>query len=82
MDILYVLVPLSLVAMFGVIGVFAWALQNDQFDDLEGEGAYALQLADAPRAPAATDGTDPAAARLAFDADQARVGDAREQSPT
>jgi cbb3-type cytochrome oxidase maturation protein len=56
MEILYVLIPLSLVAMFGVIGVFAWALHNDQFDDLEGEGARALQLPDAPQAGAGRTG--------------------------
>ncbi len=28
MDILYLLVPLSVLAMFGVLGVFAWALHG------------------------------------------------------
>jgi cbb3-type cytochrome oxidase maturation protein len=38
MDILYLLIPLSLLAMFGVLVVFAWALYGGQFEDLEDEG--------------------------------------------
>jgi len=46
MDILYLLVPLSVVAMLGVIGVFGWALHGGQFDDIEAEGQRVLQGAD------------------------------------
>ena len=42
MDILYLLIPLSVVAMLGVLGIFAWALHAGQFDDLERECALAL----------------------------------------
>ena len=42
MDILYLLVPLSVLAMFGVLGVFAWALFRGQFEGLEAEGARVL----------------------------------------
>ena len=35
MDILYLLIPLSLVLVF-LIGVVSWPLGNGQFDDLEG----------------------------------------------
>ena len=38
MDTLYLLIPLSLVAMFGVLGVFAWALYGGQFEELDAEG--------------------------------------------
>jgi cbb3-type cytochrome oxidase maturation protein len=38
MDILFMLIPLSVVLVFAVIGVFAWALNSGQFDDLEREG--------------------------------------------
>ena len=38
MDILFVLIPLSVVLVFAVIGIFAWALNAGQFDDLEREG--------------------------------------------
>ena len=38
MDILYLLIPLSVVLVFLIMGVFAWAIQAGQFDDLEREG--------------------------------------------
>jgi len=38
MDILYLLIPLSLVLVFMIAGVFWWSLKNGQFDDLEGPG--------------------------------------------
>ncbi len=47
MDILFVLIPLSVVLVFAVIGIFAWALNAGQFDDLEREGERILG-ADAP----------------------------------
>ena len=42
MDILYLLVPLSVMAMLGVLGVFAWALHRGQFENLSGEGERIL----------------------------------------
>lgn len=36
MDILYLLIPLSLVLVFLIGGVFWWALRSGQFEDLEG----------------------------------------------
>jgi cbb3-type cytochrome oxidase maturation protein len=38
MDILYLLIPMSVVLAFLVLGVFAWAVKAGQFDDLEREG--------------------------------------------
>lgn len=38
MDILFMLIPLSVLLVFAVIGIFAWALNAGQFDDLEREG--------------------------------------------
>lgn len=38
MDILYLLVPLSLVLVFLIGGIFWWSLRNGQYDDLEGPG--------------------------------------------
>lgn len=38
MDVLYLLVPLSIVLVFVVIGLFWWALQAGQFDNIEREG--------------------------------------------
>jgi cbb3-type cytochrome oxidase maturation protein len=42
MDILYLLVPLSVLLVFALMAVFAWALQSSQFDDLQREGARIL----------------------------------------
>ena len=36
MEILYLLVPLSLVLVFAIGAAFWWALERGQFDDLEG----------------------------------------------
>ena len=36
MDIVYLLVPLSVVLVFLIGAVFWWALRRGQFDDLEG----------------------------------------------
>ncbi len=48
MDIVYLLVPLSLVLVF-VIGVVFWfALRSGQFDDLEGPGFKVLLDDDRP----------------------------------
>ncbi|HMM86505.1 MAG: cbb3-type cytochrome oxidase assembly protein CcoS [Gammaproteobacteria bacterium] len=43
MDILYLLIPLSAVLVLAIIGVFGWALHNDQFDDLDDEGKRILE---------------------------------------
>ena len=48
MDILYLLIPMSALLVLGILGVFAWALQGGQFDDLEREGQRILE-GDAPR---------------------------------
>ncbi|MBS0319148.1 MAG: cbb3-type cytochrome oxidase assembly protein CcoS [Proteobacteria bacterium] len=36
MDILYLLIPLSLVLAVLIGAAFAWSVRNGQFDDLEG----------------------------------------------
>ncbi|WP_137916837.1 cbb3-type cytochrome oxidase assembly protein CcoS [Hydrogenophaga sp. 2FB] len=43
MDILYLLIPLSVLLVFGIIGVFWWALQGGQFDNIEREGERILK---------------------------------------
>jgi len=35
MNIIYVLIPLSILLMLLAIGAFFWAVRNDQFDDLD-----------------------------------------------
>jgi cbb3-type cytochrome oxidase maturation protein len=42
MDVLFLLVPMSVLLVFALMAVFAWALQSSQFDDLQGEGARIL----------------------------------------
>jgi cbb3-type cytochrome oxidase maturation protein len=43
MDVLFLLVPMSVVLVFALIGLFAWALRDSQFDDLEREGGRILE---------------------------------------
>lgn len=43
MDILYLLIPLSVFLVFAIIGVFWWALQAGQFDNIEREGERILR---------------------------------------
>jgi len=38
MDILYLLIPLSLVLVFVIAVLFWWSLRTGQYDDLEGPG--------------------------------------------
>jgi cbb3-type cytochrome oxidase maturation protein len=45
-DILFLLVPMSVVLALLVIAVFAWALDAGQFDDIESEGVRILLDAD------------------------------------
>jgi cbb3-type cytochrome oxidase maturation protein len=42
MDILFLLIPLSMLGVFAILAVFAWALHRGQFDDLEREGERIL----------------------------------------
>ena len=42
MEILYLLVPLSVVLVFLIIGMFWWALYSGQFDNIEREGERIL----------------------------------------
>jgi cbb3-type cytochrome oxidase maturation protein len=42
MDILFLLVPLSVVLVLLIMGIFAWALNSGQFDDIEQEGQRIL----------------------------------------
>ncbi|MEO5733838.1 MAG: cbb3-type cytochrome oxidase assembly protein CcoS [Rubrivivax sp.] len=47
MESLFLLIPLSLVLVLGILVLFGWALQGGQFDDLEQEGERILN-AEAP----------------------------------
>jgi cbb3-type cytochrome oxidase maturation protein len=55
MDILYLLIPMSIVLVLAIGAVFWWALQHRQFDDLEQQGAHILQDQDQPNPAPDTD---------------------------
>ncbi|MDK9703313.1 MAG: cbb3-type cytochrome oxidase assembly protein CcoS [Sulfuritalea sp.] len=38
MDILYLLIPLSLVLVFVIAALFWWSLKSGQYEDLDGPG--------------------------------------------
>jgi cbb3-type cytochrome oxidase maturation protein len=50
MEILYILIPLSVVLVFLIAAVFWFALKGGQFDDLEGPGLKILADDDTPPA--------------------------------
>lgn len=43
MDILFLLVPLSVLLALAVMGVLAWAVWSGQFEELDSEGQRILQ---------------------------------------
>jgi cbb3-type cytochrome oxidase maturation protein len=43
MDILYLLIPLSVVLVFFILGGLWWAIDRGQFEDIEGEGERILK---------------------------------------
>ncbi len=49
MNIIYVLIPLSVVLMLLAIGAFFWAIRNDQFDDLDTPALDILDDEDEPQ---------------------------------
>ncbi|MCO6414136.1 MAG: cbb3-type cytochrome oxidase assembly protein CcoS [Thiogranum sp.] len=51
MDILFLLIPISLIIMGIAIAVFLWAVRSGQFEDLEGPAHRILMDDDDPRIP-------------------------------
>ncbi len=51
MDILFLLIPISLVVMGIAIGIFLWAIKSGQYEDLEGPAHRILMDDDDPRIP-------------------------------
>jgi len=49
MDILYLLIPLSVILVFLIAGVFWWSVSNGQFEDLEGPAYRILMDDDSPK---------------------------------
>lgn len=58
MEILYLLIPLSVVLVFLIGAVFWWSVNSGQFDDLEGPGYRVLMDDDRPT-PALSQEVDP-----------------------
>ncbi len=54
MEIIYLLIPLSLLLVGLIVWIFIWAINSGQFDDLEGPAHQILMDDDSP---------DPASAR-------------------
>jgi cbb3-type cytochrome oxidase maturation protein len=48
MDILFLLIPFSVVLLLGIVGVFGWAVNSGQFDDLDEQARRALWESEAP----------------------------------
>jgi cbb3-type cytochrome oxidase maturation protein len=48
MDILYLLIPLSLVLVFVIAAIFWWSLKSGQFEDLDGPGHSVVMDDDRP----------------------------------
>jgi cbb3-type cytochrome oxidase maturation protein len=49
MEIIYLLIPLSVVLVGVIIWVFLWAIRSGQFDDLEGPAHRILMDDDSPK---------------------------------
>jgi cbb3-type cytochrome oxidase maturation protein len=58
MEIIYLLIPLSIVLVGAIIWVFIWAIRSGQFDDLEGPAHRILMDDDGPHAEPDEDETD------------------------
>ena len=58
MDILYLLIPLSVVLVAVIVAAFLWAIRSGQFDDLEGPAHRILLDDDEQPAPPPTEGKD------------------------
>lgn len=48
MEIIYLLIPLSIVLVAAIVGVFLWSVRSGQFDDLKGPAHRILMDDDAP----------------------------------
>jgi cbb3-type cytochrome oxidase maturation protein len=58
MDILFLLIPISLIIMGIAVWLFLWAIRSGQFEDLEGPAYRILMDDDDPRIPRAPKSKD------------------------
>ena len=56
MNIILIMIPLSLLLVIGAAIAFFWAVDHDQFEDMDTPGLLALD--DAPRARSIEDGSN------------------------
>lgn len=75
MDILFLLIPLSVLLVMAILGLFGWALFGGQFDNLDKEGERILKHPDDPPG-----GKDPEAVSPPVDGDQVALEGSPEQS--
>ena len=52
MEVLYLLIPIALVLVAGIVFVLCWAVQAGQFDDLDGPAHRILMDEDGEASPA------------------------------
>ena len=57
MEILYLLIPLSVVLVFLIGAIFWWSVRSGQFDDMEGPG-YRVLMDDDRSRPELDEGDD------------------------
>lgn len=48
MEILFLLIPIAVMLVLAIIGVFVWSVKSGQFDDLEGPAHRILMDDDDP----------------------------------
>jgi cbb3-type cytochrome oxidase maturation protein len=51
MESIYLLIPISVILVFGIAVAFWWSVRSGQFDDLEGPGFRVLMDEDQPKLP-------------------------------
>ena len=52
MESVYLLIPVSVLLVFGIAIAFWWSVRSGQFDDLEGHGFRVLMDDNPPKPPA------------------------------
>jgi cbb3-type cytochrome oxidase maturation protein len=59
MEIMFLLIPLSVILVFLIAIAFWWSLRSGQYDDLEGPGYRVLMDKDRPDIPVTKNDGDP-----------------------
>jgi cbb3-type cytochrome oxidase maturation protein len=58
MEIIYLLIPLSIILVGLIIWIFLWAIRSGQFDDLEGPAHSIIMDDDSPHTPEADEDSE------------------------